>query len=63
MELFKSLQNRTKTFNSPFNHFELDKPLTDEAIKEICSAEIPDPKKKKFKLRWYKSFRWRRWCF
>ena len=46
MELFKSLQNRTKTFNSPFNHFELDKPLTDEAIKEICSAEIPDPKKK-----------------
>ena len=46
MELFKSLQNRTKTFNSPFNHFEIDKPLNDEAINEICSAEIPDPKKK-----------------
>ena len=46
MELFKSLQNRTKTFNSPFNHFEIDKPLNDEAINEICSTEIPDPKKK-----------------
>ena len=46
MELFKSLQKRTKTFRSPFNHFEIDKPLNDEAIKEICLAEIPDPKKK-----------------
>ena len=50
MELFKSLTDKTKSYDIPFNHFELNEPLTDEAIKEICGAEVLDPKKKKSKL-------------
>ena len=45
MELFKSLENRTKSFNDPFKHFEINQPLTNNTIKEIRDAEIPDPKK------------------
>ena len=36
MELFKSLQDRTKSYDRPFKHFEMNHPLTSEAIKEIC---------------------------
>ena len=50
MELFKSLENRTKSFSEPFEHFEVNQPLTSNAIKEINNAEVTDPKKKKFKL-------------
>ena len=39
MELFKSLTDKTKSYDAPFNHFELNEPLTDEAIKEICETE------------------------
>ena len=45
MELFKSLENRTKLFNDPFKHFEINRPLTKEAIEEISNADIVDPKK------------------
>ena len=45
MELFKSLENRTKSFNDPFEHFEINQPLTNNAIKEISDAEVLDPKK------------------
>ena len=45
MELFKSLTDKTKSYDAPFNHFELNEPLTSEAIKEICEAEVLDPKK------------------
>ena len=45
MELFKSLNSRTKLFNDPFKHFEIYKPLTEQAIKEICEADIADPRK------------------
>ena len=45
MELFKSLQKRTKSFSDPFEHFEIDKPLTENAIKEISEVNVPDPKK------------------
>ena len=45
MELFKSLENRTKSFNDPFKHFEINQPLTADAIKEISNANIVDPKK------------------
>ena len=45
MELFKSLTDKTKSYNVPFNHFELNEPLTNEAIKEICEAKVLDPKK------------------
>ena len=44
MELFKSLESRTKSFNDPFKHFEINLPLTNEAIKEIGEADVLDPK-------------------
>ena len=44
MELYKSLEKRTKLFNDPFKHFEINQPLTQKAIDEICKAEIVDPK-------------------
>ena len=45
MKLFKSLSNKTKSYDIPFKHFELNEPLTVQAIEEICMADIPDPKK------------------
>ena len=45
MELFKSLENRTKLFDQPFKHFEINEPLTQNAIDEICNANISDPRK------------------
>ena len=47
MELFKSLKDKTKIYEVPFKHFELNEPLTNEAIKEICEADVLDPKKEK----------------
>ena len=47
MELFKSLENKIKSFNDPFKHFEINEPLTNNAIKEISDAEVIDPKKEK----------------
>jgi len=47
MELFKSLESRTKSCNDPFKHFEINQPLTNEAIKEINNTDIIDPKKEK----------------
>ena len=35
MELYKSLETRTKLFNNPFKHFEINQPLTEQAITEI----------------------------
>ncbi len=49
MELFKALQTRSKSFKDPFKHWEIDKPLTSEAIKEICNADILDPRKDELK--------------
>ena len=49
MELFKSLETRTKLFNDPFKHFEINKPLTQSAIDEIYNAEIVDPRKQNLK--------------
>ena len=45
MELYKSLEKRTKSFEDPFKHFQISQPLTSEAIKEISKAEVADPKK------------------
>ena len=45
MELFKSLEKRTKLFSDPFKHFEINQPLTQSAIDEICNTEIADPRK------------------
>ena len=46
MEFLNSLKNRLKHFTSPFDHWELDKPLTEGAINEICKTEITDLKSK-----------------
>ena len=43
MELFNSLKSRLETYDEPFTHWAVDKPLTDLAIKEICNAEIANP--------------------
>ena len=45
MELYKSLTNKTKLYDAPFKHFELNEPLTNQAIKEICETNVLDPKK------------------
>jgi len=42
MQFLNSLKKRSKHFNSPFSHWELNKPLTKEAIDEICKTEIVD---------------------
>ena len=44
MELFKSLENKTKSFNVPFEHFEINEPLTNNAIKEISCFYYWRPK-------------------
>ena len=45
MEFLNSLKNRSKYYDFPFNHWELNEPLTKEAVKEINKAEIIDLKK------------------
>tara|TARA_B100000401_G_C52668487_1_gene653618 strand:+ start:74 stop:739 length:666 start_codon:yes stop_codon:yes gene_type:complete len=45
MELLKALKNQTKSHSVPFKHWEMNQPLSQEAIKEICDAEIIDPRK------------------
>ena len=42
MEFLNSLKTRTKHYSIPFSHWELDKPLTEGTIKEICKTEIVD---------------------
>jgi len=42
MEFLNSLKNRSKHHDFPFSHWELNEPLTKEAIKEICKTEIVD---------------------
>ena len=42
MEFLNSLKQRSKHYNSQFDHWELNKPLAEEAIKEICKTDIVD---------------------
>ena len=42
MEFLNSLKTRSKLYSSPFNHWDLNEPLTKEAINEICNTEIVD---------------------
>lgn len=42
MEFLNSLKKRSKHYSAPFSHWELNKPLTEESIKEICTTEIKD---------------------
>ena len=45
MSFLNSVINNSKKFDDPFQHWELDKPLTDEQINEIIAADIDDPTK------------------
>ena len=45
MEFLNSLKERLKYYKTPFDHWELNKPLTKGAITEICKTEIIDLKK------------------
>jgi hypothetical protein len=47
VEFLNSLKKRSKYYSSPFNHWELDKPLTKETVTEICKTEIIDLTKMK----------------
>ena len=40
MEFLNSLKTRSKFHKVPFDHWELNKPLTTGSIEEICNAEI-----------------------
>ena len=42
MEFLNSLKKRSKYYQSPFDHWELNEPLTKDAINEICKTEITD---------------------
>ena len=42
MEFLNSLKKRSNHYSTPFSHWELNEPLTQEAIKEICKTEITD---------------------
>ena len=42
MTFLNSLLNNSKEHNNPFRHWELNNPLSDEAIQEIIQAEIPN---------------------
>ena len=45
MSFLKSILNDSKKFDNPFEHWELNKPLTDDQINEIIGADISDPAK------------------
>ena len=47
MSFFNSLNNKSKQFDSPFRHWELNEPLTYEAINEIIKADIANPNEHK----------------
>jgi hypothetical protein len=49
MEFINSLKNRLTHYSSPFNHWEINKPLSEESINEICKTEIIDVKKMNIK--------------
>ena len=43
MSFLNSVLNNSKKFKDPFTHWELNKPLTDQQIKEIVNADIANP--------------------
>jgi len=45
MDFLNSLKERLKHYSSPFDHWELNKPLSKDSIKEICKTEILDLKR------------------
>ena len=47
MEFLNSLKTRSKFHREPFDHWELNRPLTKGSIEEICNAEIVNLKELK----------------
>ena len=45
MSFLDTVINNSKRFEDPFEHWELNKPLTNEALEEITKADILDPSK------------------
>ena len=43
MSFLSSIKNNSKKYEKPFEHWELNKPLTDGQINEIINAEIDNP--------------------
>ena len=43
MSFLSSIKNNSKKFEKPFEHWELNKPLSDGQINEIINAEIDNP--------------------
>ena len=43
MSFLSSIKNNSKKYEKPFEHWELNKPLTDDQINEIINAEIDNP--------------------
>ena len=43
MSFLNSLNNNSSKFSEPFDHWELNKPLTEGQINEIIKAEIDNP--------------------
>ena len=43
MSFLNSVENKSKKYESPFVHWELNEPLTDGQISEIVSADIDNP--------------------
>ncbi len=43
MSFLNSVLNNSKKFNDPFEHWEINKPLTEEQIQEIINADIENP--------------------
>ena len=47
MTFLNSINSKSKQFETPFKHWELNEPLSAEAIKEIISADIANPNEHK----------------
>ena len=43
MSFLNSVLNQSKKYEEPFSHWELNKPLTEEQVKEIVNADIANP--------------------
>tara|TARA_B100000524_G_scaffold333536_1_gene221458 strand:- start:185 stop:847 length:663 start_codon:yes stop_codon:yes gene_type:complete len=43
MSFLSSIKNNSKKYEKPFEHWELNKPLTEDQINEIINAEIDNP--------------------
>ena len=43
MSFLNSVLNKSEKYEDPFQHWELNQPLTEEQVKEIVNADIANP--------------------